>query len=752
MNNKQFEKLIEQEIEKVVHNKETINEQFKKGQRVSYTDESGKRKVGVILKKITKTFRGNKIVQFLIGSNSNDNIYYADHVSSVLGKEHEKLKLESVNEDLPTKIVDPKEFPNPLKQTKGFLKKGKYDGANFDDVVKTNDVSISVSELKPSQDAIYLGKSIAMAINGVEGGDLGAVISKDNYILDGHHRYAATTFNNPSAKVGGVQANLNIGDLVPVLRAAGDAMNNNRGVAPAGGDINIFKATIEDIKDIVYNGKNVSPKFYNKEKAIAWYEGIGESTIAKRLKMLQSKRPPSAAPQRKDMPKIKPDQINLIKTLLNKGKIDVKAPYTESITNNTYNRLVTEELNKFLTKLAEAADMITYRGKDGKTHKITRQSALSYDKKHPAYKAAVKNDSSKKQSNGGVNIFDKPTSKPSKTSPEEEVNQALADEDVFFKDSKGMYKTVKYKDAIKQPSYTDDFKNAYKMQKKALKKLEKTNSTPVTKKTKPTGPKGAIKVDTIKRMNDRKVEDHIINRTNKYMKAVGFNNKERADYEDFVLGRGTSLARKLLTKGDDFIVNHMKSYKKNYMSNEAVTENTLNEGKWDKIMKAVRKNPQGPFSVVAIKDKKVVGQKISIKIPDMIPAYYEEMKKTHPGARISIENGEGTQVYFESVNEAAVKLRAFGETETLNVKVYKDKTGHPYVSLYTSDGEPYADITVILPETKDLPKDEFFAKGWSENKEIVLQLIKNKVLIPTAKKAATGMVTAHSFKLNPKYK
>jgi hypothetical protein len=266
--------------------------------------------------------------------------------------------------------------------------------------------------------------------------------------------------------------------------------------------------------------------------------------------------------------------------------------------------------------------------------------------------------------------------------------------------------------------------------------------------------------------------------------------------------------------------------------------NSLTEGTWQKIMQGVRKNPQGPFSVVAIKDKKVVGQTNDIKIPDLIPAKYEDMKRKYPDARISIENGEGTQVYFESVteatygqamstkdvdgwiklyiktnypneyypggrtgilgkpgygltksnimlitklakknndkdllklvdrwttiakengilesvNEGTITITAFGETEKLNVKLYKDKTGHSYVSLYTSDGEPYADITVVLPETKDLPKDEFFVKGWSENKDIVAQLIKNKVLIPTGKKASSGYVEAHSFKLNSKYK
>ena len=262
---------------------------------------------------------------------------------------------ESVNEALPTKEIDPNQFPNPLPANKkGFLKKGdpKNDKATVDDdVVPTKPVEIAVSKLKPSQDAIYLGKSLAMAIKGIEGGDLGAVISKDNYILDGHHRYAATSFNNPAASVGGVQAQLNIGDLIPVLRAAGDAMKNKRGVEPKGGDVNIFKATMDDVKNVIYKGKNVPTQYYNKEKSIAWFEGIGEATIAKRLKQIQSKRPPSGAPMRKDMPKITPGQVSLIKNLLNKGKIDVRAPYAESVNNNTLNRIINEEVDRFVSQI-----------------------------------------------------------------------------------------------------------------------------------------------------------------------------------------------------------------------------------------------------------------------------------------------------------------------------------------------------------------------------------------------------------------
>ena len=69
-----------------------------------------------------------------------------------------------INESNKTDQIDPDQFPNPLPNKKGFLKKGKDDGDKLDDIVSTTNVSISAKNLKPSQSAIYLGKSLGLAI------------------------------------------------------------------------------------------------------------------------------------------------------------------------------------------------------------------------------------------------------------------------------------------------------------------------------------------------------------------------------------------------------------------------------------------------------------------------------------------------------------------------------------------------------------------------------------------------------------
>lgn len=240
----------------------------------------------------------------------------------------------SLNEDLPTDVVQKSEFPNPLPAAAAekFMTKGMRDGSTQDDKVVSEMASFSAGSLKPSQTAVYLGKSLGMAINGVKGGNLGSIVSSDNYILDGHHRWAATMFNDPSATVEGIRVSLKIGDLVPVLRAAGDALGNERRGEPTGGDKNIFNASIKDALECVIHGKFMDQRFWTAEKGRAWLESIGgERVLKERLSRLSGTKPPSGAPPRDQMPVIDADKGQHIKVAddLKSGRLDVKKPYAE---------------------------------------------------------------------------------------------------------------------------------------------------------------------------------------------------------------------------------------------------------------------------------------------------------------------------------------------------------------------------------------------------------------------------------------
>jgi hypothetical protein len=246
----------------------------------------------------------------------------------------EDFKRQKINESAVSEPqeIETSEFPNPITDAmkKIFTKKGSADGEKSDDVVKTVPVSIAAKKLKPSQSAIYLGKALGMAVGGVEGGELGAIISKDNYILDGHHRWAATMFNNPDAIIKGYRSDLNIADLIPVLRALGDAFGNKRRGEPKGGDVNIFKAKPQDALASLEQGKNMNPKFYDEKKSKEWLASKGgEKAIQKTLASIHAVVPPQDAPPRSEMPVIDADkgEEKKVAKLLNKGKIDVRKPY-----------------------------------------------------------------------------------------------------------------------------------------------------------------------------------------------------------------------------------------------------------------------------------------------------------------------------------------------------------------------------------------------------------------------------------------
>jgi hypothetical protein len=62
-------------------------------------------------------------------------------------------------------------------------------------------------------------------------------------------------------------------------------------------------------------------------------------------------------------------------------------------------------------------------------------------------------------------------------------------------------------------------------------------------------------------------------------------------------------------------------------------------------MKGVRSSESGPWSLVAIENKKVIGQRTDIRIKEMLPAEYESLHTQYPNAKIHIEDGTGQVVW-----------------------------------------------------------------------------------------------------------
>ena len=117
------------------------------------------------------------------------------------------------------------------KAAQDYMQSGNKDGDPNDDKITVEPGGEKpASALYPTQTNILIAKSIGMASNGVEGGDLKAWIGTDGAILDGHHRWAATMLNNPGASVGYAGAvdmsTLGIKPTLKHLTAIGNALGN----------------------------------------------------------------------------------------------------------------------------------------------------------------------------------------------------------------------------------------------------------------------------------------------------------------------------------------------------------------------------------------------------------------------------------------------------------------------------------------------------------------------------------------------
>jgi hypothetical protein len=225
------------------------------------------------------------------------------------------------------------------RQVKSGLKDG---GGKEDDVLELKKVTLPASSLKPSQRTMVLGKALGMAIGVIRGKmdvkELDAIISKDNHIMDGHHRWAAAIIaGGKSAKVSGWKADENAEDLVRVLNVVSKGkLGVNTGKKGKGKLSEFTSAKAKKmLEDFVENGISgdhpVDAKVVAKaldDKYGSVFDGI--KTMSSNIRLI-SKDVPSWAPNRIDMPVVDEKDIGTVKAMLKKGTVDWEEPYAESM-------------------------------------------------------------------------------------------------------------------------------------------------------------------------------------------------------------------------------------------------------------------------------------------------------------------------------------------------------------------------------------------------------------------------------------
>ena len=258
--------------------------------------------------------------------------------------------------------VDSKRFPLELSKaaTAGPEKAellstgGNDDGNPDDDIVNAAAASKAVKMLKPSQSSMNIHKALCFAIAAVmkmppfangPGGDLGAIITSDNHIMDGHHRWIASGMVDPNAEVGGFVVEFPAKQMIAALNMVTVHLTGRQtGKAGSGGFDQFNEAGILAVlTDFAENGASIPGKGAWKglgadvvKQACETFSGTtGDGSVEAAAKKFAENAAeltlsvPDGFPARPDMPVISKGEGHLAQAieLLQSGQVDLNPPY-----------------------------------------------------------------------------------------------------------------------------------------------------------------------------------------------------------------------------------------------------------------------------------------------------------------------------------------------------------------------------------------------------------------------------------------
>tara|TARA_B100000963_G_scaffold195085_2_gene169761 strand:- start:8931 stop:9650 length:720 start_codon:yes stop_codon:yes gene_type:complete len=131
-------------------------------------------------------------------------------------------------------------FPQGLDRNTGktWVKSGlpRFDGNAKDDIVTVSAKKVAVKNLKPIQKQIYFDKSfkniadydLKDSLKFLKSDKNIFIISNDNAIIDGHHRFLTAMLIDPNISVNTIAIDLPIRELLPLTLSYTDAIGNQR--------------------------------------------------------------------------------------------------------------------------------------------------------------------------------------------------------------------------------------------------------------------------------------------------------------------------------------------------------------------------------------------------------------------------------------------------------------------------------------------------------------------------------------------
>ena len=180
------------------------------------------------------------------------------------------------------------------------------------------------------------------------GGDLGAIITSDNHIMDGHHRWIASGMVDPNSEVGGFIVEFPAKQMIAALNMITVKLGITKGKPGSGGFDQFNEAGIlEGLQDFAENGASIPGKGAWKGleapvvlQACEEFSGVtGDGAIAAAAKKFGENcsqltlSVPDGFPARPDMPVISKKKGHLKDAIefLRSGQVDLNEPYAESV-------------------------------------------------------------------------------------------------------------------------------------------------------------------------------------------------------------------------------------------------------------------------------------------------------------------------------------------------------------------------------------------------------------------------------------
>jgi len=255
------------------------------------------------------------------------------------------MKLRKLIEKVDPAKIDANLYPNRLSKVNQKLASTVVNNSSpgDEDLGDTKKAGLSADQLKISQTTMDLDKFIGMGIgmmcrskyfpNG-PGGDLGAIVSSDNHIMDGHHRWAATILANPKAKVFGLFVSLPGEKLVGVLNTW-TAARKQKGKPSTHKMAQLSPDAIKArFIELASKGGGALPDAQTilqglQQNNYGSVEQAAETAAKNWAANAKLRAIESWMPEKIDMPAIEQKQLAQVASDIQQGKIDLNPPYSE---------------------------------------------------------------------------------------------------------------------------------------------------------------------------------------------------------------------------------------------------------------------------------------------------------------------------------------------------------------------------------------------------------------------------------------